>query len=326
MLQIFFTSAVMFIVSFLIACVIGLVAGGVAVSLKKSFQSSAQVAYGLSVMLLAAIPLVMLFIRSGHKGSDSHVAEKTAWASPASFDSPGPKEKENVRKSIEVLQDDVRTFFEEGRDENGFPKPLDRKFQENPDPKDIVEKTSAFTRGILNDMAEIQRDYLKAIEASGSSAILDPKKLKGRTGYADARESIRLMYEAIDETEAKTKRLFDEMPEKIKKYGFSRKAEIEILDGIDNGLKKALPDMYKLWGLERDTVNELSKLVELLETGKWIEGADGQFIFMRDEDADTFNACLEAMAENTAKQQEMQKRKLNEGMERLDQIKESIPR
>jgi hypothetical protein len=158
---------------------------------------------------------------------------------------------------------------------------------------------------LLNDAATLQNSYLKALEASGWTSILDVERLKKDAGMKESLRIVEATKTVVQEYRGKSEAILDSLPERAKAAPFrSESSRRQFLQGAEKGQVAGRANNAKTWDFEQAIIQEYSGIIELLarRQGHYEFDKDNNVLFESDADIETYNNHM-AKADELVKQQ-----------------------
>lgn len=161
------------------------------------------------------------------------------------------------------------------------------------------------TKQLLNDAAMLQNSYLKALEDSGWTMVLDVDRLKKDLGMKESLRIVEATKAVVQEYRGKSEAILDSLPERARAAPFrSESSRRQFLQGAEKGQVTGRANNAKTWDFEQAIIQEYSGIIELLarRQGHYEFDKDNNVLFELDSDIETYNNHM-AKADELIKQQ-----------------------
>ena len=180
--------------------------------------------------------------------------------------------------------------------------------------------TEVLGKTMLNDLAAVQNEYLKALEGVGWMTLLDANRLRQDTGMRESRAIITAAEAVVREYRAKTFAVVESLPERVQRAPFSSDAvRREFLRGAAEGAATGRRSATASWDYEQQILLECQAVIDFLAKRQGLyEFKDGQVLFEEQSDADVYNAHTAKVNELIQEQSQLAKRASAEALEKLD--------
>jgi len=173
---------------------------------------------------------------------------------------------------------------------------------------------------MLNDLALVQNEYLKAMEGVGWMTLLDADRLRQDTGMKESRAIITAAEAVVREHRAKSFAVIESLPDRAQRAPFRSDAvRREFLRGAEDGTARGRRNATASWDYEEKILLEYRAVIDLLATRQGLyEFGNGQVLFEEQSDADIYNAHMAKADELIHEQSDLAKRVSTEALEKLD--------
>jgi hypothetical protein len=195
-----------------------------------------------------------------------------------------------------------------------------------------VPSTQPVAQGDFGEMERLMREavagnvaitnrYQQTLEGIGWMSLLDAKRLDADIGMAQSRVMIEGARTAVDTVEKEADELVRTMEQRFRQANVSEKSRDSMLEGYHKGLRNSNEARTKLWALERQGIDELERIIDLLSKREIWALENGMIAFHDESDIDLYNASLEKLDDIARQQQQIQNRQLNKANDMLESMK-----
>jgi hypothetical protein len=188
-------------------------------------------------------------------------------------------------------------------------------------PRAKVEQTAAATPGargeagefarwlkeFLHQATELDTNYVRELEAIGWNSALDPGRIQNDTALSQTEVMIEQAKVIVDTYAKKSRDLYQEAGDHIKALQVSEATNNQGLADFGRALETLRPQLNESWQLEKEIVQQVEKMFEVLATSKGWEIQDGQMLFESDEDVARFNSHFDRIDAIVERQTEIRK-------------------
>jgi hypothetical protein len=182
-------------------------------------------------------------------------------------------------------------------------------------------KMGAVLKTMVNRSNALRNDYQQELTASGFNGILDPDRLARDKRMKESQELMAKAQAVVAKYKEKNETLFAMARKDIEQSGISDDKREDMLRGFDEKLASGRKLMAEGWASETEMLAVFDKIVKLLHAaqGKW-EVQQKQLMFERDSDIAAFNGYMAEIAALTAKQEAMQRQRLQKAQNTMDSL------
>jgi hypothetical protein len=163
--------------------------------------------------------------------------------------------------------------------------------------------------------------YRKTVMSCGLDSFFDAGRLEKDRDMAQSRQIIACLRAADDAYEKDILGYPVKAEQKIRAADLPKKDRDEMLEGFREGRARGMQTAQALLALERQAVDELEAIVNLLsERKKWTVEND-EITFYDDNDIDRYNAHIEKIQSLDQKLKELQRRAFTKVDQELEALK-----
>lgn len=163
-----------------------------------------------------------------------------------------------------------------------------------------------FIKTVTNRDIELQRDYLRELDAIGWNDILDPTKYMDGQFFYEADVILKQAKGIVAKYETKTVEGFDFYQSVIDELDLSASTKRSLQSGFDKKKGEKLALIRSMWKLEMEVIEQAEKMISVLDSGGGWEIDDGMVMFYKDEDLSVYNKAW-ARLQEVVKEQEVLK-------------------
>lgn len=221
------------------------------------------------------------------------------------------QEKSSVTQAITEIQKDYSFITRSGTDAQGLPQRIEGQLDTIPKTKGEMGEIERFMKTFINKMTSQRNDYLLELDAIGWGKMLDPERVKQDKTLIESKMMVRNAKDIVNKYRALTFALLDNALKDIDKMNVSDNSRREMANGFNKGMVKSRSQIETLWDLEAKIISELENIFVLLSArkGAW-EIQNGQILFASDSDVSVFNSYLTVIQELIAKEEAIQKQRI----------------
>lgn len=179
------------------------------------------------------------------------------------------------------------------------------------------------TRSVFAQILELRNDYLAELSAIGWDDMLSAERLAGDAGLVESKKRIVAARAIVEKYRKKTDEFVLSVRVQAQNMKASAATKREFIQGFERRASGADGSFAQVWNFESHVVDKCEELIDLLGSCEGWEVADGQILFVRDEDVTSYNALLETIFELAAQQEERQRRGFEDAKTKLDSFKQS---
>lgn len=232
------------------------------------------------------------------------------------------QQKSAATQAITEIQKGYTSITGSAIDAQGLPQRIGEKLDITPKTTGEFGEIERFTKIFMNKMASQRNDYLLELDAIGWEKILDAERVKQDKTLIESKIMIQKAKDIVSKYRDKTYALLENVRRDISNLDISENLRREMVSGFDHGMTKSRSEIDALWELEAKTISEFENIFVLLSArnGTWIV-QNGQILFARDSDLNTFNSHVVAIQELASKQEAIQKRNIESVNNNLSRLK-----
>ncbi|MDR2679158.1 MAG: hypothetical protein LBB51_06940 [Zoogloeaceae bacterium] len=167
----------------------------------------------------------------------------------------------------------------------------------------------------------ISNNYRQTLETIGWVSILDGERLSTDVDMAKSRAMLDQARAAIDTVEKETDEHIRNIEQRIRQTNLSEKDRDDMLKGYHKGLRDNNEARTKFWTLERQTLDEVGHVIDLLSKREIWTLDDGSIAFHNESDLGTYNASLEKIDDFTRQQQQILEHQFSNVNDSLENMK-----
>lgn len=230
------------------------------------------------------------------------------------------RELQELARAAASIQNVARTLNSSMLDSSGAPQSTHAIISKTPTATGDAGAFEQFGKQVFGKVQAMRNAYLRDIERAGWPSILDPQRLRHDRGLVESLAMIEAVHALIDKHEKIHAGVMAAMRADAEAMNMSAEAKRDFIIGMERGVGKARENAAKQWNYERDTVHEVSRIIELLARSKAWGVENGRLVFADPADVRAFNAHLRRGDEIAALQTQL----VQQGFEQVDASMESI--
>lgn len=229
--------------------------------------------------------------------------------------------RQEVSDAMAGIKADAEKAIANFNDDRILPAP-DLQFPTIPEPANDADKLRVLMQSFFLDMAALQNDYQKDLNAVGIETLLAPERIQADAGFTQSAQMIADMRKIVQKYKARSNALINSMPERLDKTGFNASLKAWLLNGFNQGLTKSLPLLQENWNIEENLVEVMADILSHLKAtwSQWSVQDDGQLIFEAQSDADKYNQLMKEMNFMIERQEEINQQSIKATREKMQQL------
>ncbi|MFZ6653880.1 hypothetical protein [Undibacterium sp. TJN19] len=237
------------------------------------------------------------------------------------------KQKKQAALAFASAQEEMKRISDAlqkpGADANSLPA-IEAHTGDAPKASGEFGEMERFMKDFMNSAVTFRNQYQQELEAAGWNRLLDANRLKNDLSMIESQSILDRGKSIVSKYELKTNSLFDEGKSRIQSLNISEASKRDMLTGFESGLGKAMKESAEQWQMEKQIVEEVGNMINLLSDHKKWTVENNQFMFYTDGDMRKFNAYHQKIQDISKKQEETQKRRLEQGSKNFENLKNSF--
>lgn len=254
----------------------------------------------LGLVLFAAAPVIVGYQRAAEKSRAETVA------------------------GLEYVVDQMEELFDATNQTNadGTPKLIDETFLPSADASGLMAVLQEFIADVMNQSAALTNDYLSELNSIGWNTIFDPTRLQADGSLEEGRRMVAEARIIISNYENRADEILDNTRKKIQTLNVTAAQKNMLEQNFVQGMRSSATFREKMWNLERATVDETEKIIDLLagHPQAWSID-DSQILFESQQQLDEFNEHIENIDSFVVEQMEIQAAALERQRKRVDEFR-----
>jgi membrane protein implicated in regulation of membrane protease activity len=302
----------MLMAAVLIAAGVTLVVAGIAKACGANFARVWGIGYSAAVVMVTLLSLL------GQMGSGTMMHRRPR---PSSVQLAG------MHDSVRGMETDIRTMFESATGPDGLPTPVKVELKPARPPSNDIERLRQIQQGLMNEMAELQNEYLGALETAGLSRLLDPSRVHADEGFAESRKILNELGRTVLAYRKRSIGLVRGSSSRFQGVRFDYISERDAVKGFEDGLTKSLPLLEENWELELAIIDHYTEIIDHLEETRARWGVEsGQFAFLQTEDLNRFNEIMGKVDEVSKRQTQIRSGAMESALSKFEKLKVQMPK
>ncbi len=299
-----------------------LVVAGIRAALRKPFRPMLVRAYSVSVLVI--IGLVMLGVLMG--GNSTEIPARTLSVDAWSASRPGGSEAQRARETLTQLQANLKNVHELPVPSEAGGKVTPPQFGAEIQGNDVLDKLGRLMQEMMAEMATVKQTYVVEVQRADIGRLLSAKRVAEDTGFVESRAMLAAFRKAMKEYQSGVEKVLADFPQKLESAGFDPVQKANALRNYEKGMIKVQPVLQENLELEVQTVELMGTIIDLLESTRADWQVDGErFYFHNPKDLERYNAYMAVVAQNTRRQDEIQKNFQIQSHDNLEKIKALLP-
>jgi len=232
------------------------------------------------------------------------------------------REVRRVDATISAMQGELRRYADEIALVDATGEPADSQ-RELPAPSsDPLSELHGYSASAFDRAIRMRRDYLAALTAIGLDDLMSAPRLKADAGLAESKRVLTKAREVIDQFEQRAGQLAVETRASIDTLNISEQRRRVLRDEFDRRRAQSARTTAEVWYLERQAIDELGRMIELLDSSQWRD-EEGVIAFDDKDDLAAFNRSLARIEQIAARVQTLQQEAIAKSSDALEQSRPS---
>lgn len=201
----------------------------------------------------------------------------------------------------------------------GIPRATDFRFDTDKEAATDPQRMRALTQEYMNMLLELQGKYVKDVEATGCSTLLDAKRLAKDKGLKESRAMVVKLRKVCRESSKECEAAMAEFLKKVEATEFTTLKKEKVVESWRKGLDDALPLYREVWKIDLECADVMDRLLDVIRDSKgaWKE-KNNLVLFDKVSDEERFLDLLDEIKLLVKKQQELREKGEAAGREKLE--------
>jgi hypothetical protein len=238
---------------------------------------------------------------------------------------PTQQEIAAAQAALEGMRADLKTIHDETTGVDGLPVATDIRLQPQRSPTNDIERIRVVQQGLLNDMADLQKDYMAALEEAGLSRLLDAQRVLDDTAFTESYLILRKLRATVQTYRKQAVALISGGADRFAAQKFDYISQSNLRENYAKGVATTLPTLEETWALEMSIIDHFGRLIHhLQETRVNWNVENGQFAFSRTADLNMYNEIMAEVQKDSQRQADLRSASINNAMTKMDDLKSSL--
>lgn len=228
-------------------------------------------------------------------------------------------DKAGAEQIVDMMEE---LYAETGKiNPDGTPALIDKKFAPSEDATGSMVVMQQFVADMANQSAALTNDYVLDLQSIGLWELLEEERLRSDPTFKKSWYIIAQARSLIDIYETRGLETVMAAKDRIKSLDLSDADKKAVEDGFIRGVEGSADFREKMWGLERLTLDEFEKVIDLLaeDPQSW-EIDEGQFLFESDQQIDRFNEHMTNIDKFVAEQTKLQELQIRKQRQKIEEL------
>lgn len=226
-----------------------------------------------------------------------------------------------MQQAMRTVNQDMKDIFAQAEDASGIPQVINKKIDTTPTATGESGEAERWIREIMQQVVQLQNDYIKELNQLGIDLVLDPQQLTAAGGFERSLNTLRQSRIAAERAHLRHQNIITNMGQRIDTLAISDQAKADMHRGFERKMKEKQKDIDRIWELEVEAVDVMSEMVKVLQNseGRW-QYKGNQYVFSQNSDLALFNKHANRLQAIVAEQTQMRKASQQQAMQSMEKL------